>query len=98
MKRRSPVSVRRLLPFKAGGNRPTPGWKGTAIADGWVNPRPPALPATLHLTLEAYYTGCAMIGILAAQTEQPDLDWVSNLAIAQGTNTAAKIKRERKRR
>jgi hypothetical protein len=73
-------------------NSPTPGWKGTAILSGWVNPRAPAVPATLHLTLDAYYAGCALIGILAAQTEQPNIDWASETAIEQGRNIAQKVR------
>lgn len=75
--------------------RPQPGWQGH---DQFLqNPRPPAVPATLDLDLEGYYAACGAIGILAAQTRQPDLDWVVDQASKFGEKMARKIRKQRKR-
>lgn len=37
----------------------------------WANPRPPAMPTTLEITIEGYYSAAALIGFLAAQSEEP---------------------------
>lgn len=84
-------------------SRPTPGWKPrTAAADSvatpLVNPRPPAVPATLQLSLEQYYAGCGAIGILAAQGEEPDMDWIIEQSIEFGEKMAKGTRRRRHRK
>lgn len=78
-------------------DHPTPGWKGRRAETGTalVNPRPPAVPATLNLTLEEYYAAAALMGLLPAQTEQPERDWLTDEALAIGETMAAKAKARR---
>ena len=62
-----------------------------------INPRPPAVPATLALTLEEYYAGCWAIGMLAAQGEEPDMDWIIDRSLQFGERMARKALKRRKR-
>jgi hypothetical protein len=70
-----------------------PGWNGggTTLA----NPRPPAAPATLDLTLEDYFSAAALIGVLAAQRFEPDRAWASKWANDMGELMAAEAQRRR---
>jgi hypothetical protein len=54
------------------------------------NPRPPAVPATLGLTLEEYFAAAALMGLLAAQDEEFDQDWASEWALDIGAKMATK--------
>jgi hypothetical protein len=63
-----------------------------------VNPRPPAVPATLQITLDEYYAGCALVGIVAAQPEEPDKEWVCDWSLAMGDMMGAAVKMRRKKR
>lgn len=74
---------------------PTPGWKPKSGRTGFVNPRPPAVPATLHLSLDEYYAGAALMGLFAAQSEEPDPDWITDEAIDVGKRMATKIRKFR---
>lgn len=80
---------------------PTPGWKARTdhvTPTALVNPRTPAVPATLDLRLEEYFASAALIGILAAQDEEPDKEWASEWAMEQGRIMAAKAREQRKAR
>lgn len=79
--------------------KPSPGWKPRAPrATAFVNPRAPSVPATLHLSLEEYFASAALIGIIAAQGDEPDKDWASEWALEQGAIMAAKARERRARR
>lgn len=75
--------------------KPTPGWnaRGTALS----NPRPPAVPASLDLTLEEYYAAAATIGLLAAQDVEPDPEWASKWSLDYGKRMAREARRRRER-
>ena len=80
---------------------PTPGWKPRALGSGataLANPRPPAVPATLQLTLEQYYAGCGAIGMLAAQGDEPNMDWIVKRSIEFGEKMAKGTRRRRLRK
>jgi len=64
-------------------------------ASAYENPRPPALPAGVIRTLEEYYTAAALMGVIAAQGEAPELDGLTNWAIAAGEMAARKVKAKR---
>jgi hypothetical protein len=88
-------------PRRRAGNRtgkPTPGWKAHAPTPdhGLVNPRPPAVPATLALTLEQYFAACALVGLLGSQKDEPDKAWVADWACAMGS-TMARVCRKKLR-
>lgn len=76
-------------------DRTVPGWQGAPVA--LVNPRVPAVPATLDLDLEGYYTAAAVIGLLAAQKKEPDMDWALDWAVEFGEKMAKKVRKRRKR-
>jgi hypothetical protein len=77
---------------------PTPGWKPrNPFGTGFMNPRPPAVPATLELNLSEYYGGCIVIGMLAAQGAQPDMDWIMDQALENGEKMARKAMKRRQR-
>lgn len=59
---------------------------------------PPAVPATLELTLEEYYAAAAAIGLLAAQGDEPDPLWASQWALDFGTIMAAEARKRRAKR
>lgn len=60
-----------------------------------INARPPAVPATLNLTLAEYFSAAAVIGLLAAQHEEPPKDWISTWALDFGQHMAAEARRRR---
>jgi hypothetical protein len=82
------------------GSRPTPGWKGRAASPwrGWRNPRTPAVPATLDITLDEYFTATTLMGLLASQDEEPDPQWACDWSFKMGRRMAAKALDLRKRR
>jgi len=74
------------------------GWQGRRT--GLVNSRPPALPIDLahEMTLEDYYAAAALIGILAAQHEEPNHDWACQSAIDMGNRMASTVRQRKSRR
>ena len=72
-----------------------PGWKG--VTSLLLNPRPPSVTAHLELTLEDYYACGSLMGLLAAQHEEPDQAWVEEWSIRMGERMAAAIRRRRLR-
>jgi hypothetical protein len=64
---------------------------------GWRNPRTPAVPATLHLTLDEYFAAASVMGLLASQVEEPDLQWCANWSLKMGRKMASEAVRRRKR-
>lgn len=79
--------------------RPVPGWNAGLAEDTILaNPRPPAVPASLQLTLEEYYAAAATIGLLAAQKVEPDPEWASQWSLDYGQRMARKARRRRRRR
>jgi hypothetical protein len=72
---------------------PRPGWRGRATV--LVNPKPPAVPATLDLNLAEYYAAAAAMGLLAAQTEEPNKDWIAEWAMDFGVIMARKAMERR---
>jgi hypothetical protein len=74
---------------------PVAGWNtATALA----NPRTPAVPASLDLTLEEYFAAAALVGILGAQHKEPDMAWASKWASEMGVVMAAEARKRRKKR
>lgn len=75
----------------------TPGWKPRRprTATALANPRPPAAPATLDLTLEEYYAAAGAMGLLAAQGEECDPEWAAEWALKFGVKLAAKARERR---
>lgn len=81
----------------AGGSKPpTPGWKGHGRA-GWCNPRAPAVPATLDLTLDEYFAATSLMGLLASQTDEPDQRWCCTWSFKMGRTMAAEARRRRRK-
>lgn len=77
----------------------TPGWKAHRHRSAaFANPRPPAVPATLEITLEEYYAAAAAMGLLAAQSEECDPEWASEWALNFGAVMAARARERRKKR
>jgi hypothetical protein len=74
---------------------PRAGWK-SAAAFGWSNPRPPAVPATLQLSIDEYFAAASLIGLLSAQTEEPNQRWVCDWSFKMG-RTMAKAARKQRR-
>lgn len=74
--------------------RPVPGWNARTP---FVNPRAPAVPATLDINLEEYYTAAALIGILCAQGNEPDMDWAADWSEKMGAKMAARSRKRRRR-
>ena len=66
---------------------PIRGWQGRGAT--LTNPRPPAVPATLMLSIEEYYAAAALMGLLAAQEGEPDMDWCAEWAWKMGRQLAA---------
>jgi len=107
MKRQSSPSKRtalRLVARRSGAGaagtrkRPTPGWKGlNAVRIGWRNPRTPGVPATLDLTLDEYFTATSLMGLLASQGEEPDLQWCRDWSFKMGRAMAVEARRRRRR-
>lgn len=78
---------------------PTRGWTSEPPRQrmAWMNPRTPAVPASLDLNHEEYYAGAALVGIVSAQTAEPAPEWVSELAFKIGQRMAAEAQRRRKK-
>lgn len=74
---------------------PLAGWNSRSPLK---NPRPPAAPATLDITLEEYYAAAGVIGLLSAQLQEPDPDWASDWALDFGKRMAAKSRKRRKQK
>ncbi len=74
-------------------DEPRPGWRGWEPESGVTNPRPPTVPATLHLNLEQYYTACALIGLLSSQASEPNREWVANWSCDVGQAVALEAKK-----
>lgn len=74
---------------------PLAGWNSRSQ---FSNPRPPAVPATLEITLEEYYEAAGVIGLLSAQLQEPDPDWASDWALDFGKRMAAKARKRRKQK
>lgn len=75
------------------GHAPLP-WRERAAHAATVNPRPPTLPTGVITSLEEYYAACAVIGMLAALTDEPDTD----SAVAWSCDFGEKMAREARRR
>lgn len=76
---------------------PTPGWKQSlAVASGWRNPRTPSVPATLELNLEEYFAATSLMGLLAAQSEEPDKRWCCTWSFAMGQRMASEARKRRR--
>lgn len=76
---------------------PEPGWGGRAETTELRNPRPPAVPASLQLTLAEYFTAAAAIGLLSAQPSEPDRDWLLDKAFDYGDEMARRAEARRRR-
>ncbi len=92
------------LPRRAGDGagarkKPTPGWKGyAAMRHGWRNPRTPAVPATLDITLDEYFAAASVMGLLASQVEEPDPQWCADWSFRMGRTMAAEAQRRRRKK
>jgi hypothetical protein len=76
--------------------RPAQGWNTRTALQ---NPRPPAAPASLDLTLEQYFAAAAVMGLLSAQIDEPEPEWACEWSLKFGeTMAAAARKRQRKGR
>lgn len=75
---------------------PSPGWNARTQPTPLQNPRPPAVPASLDLTLEEYYTATALMGILSAQEHEPDIEWAAKWAADMGAAQAREMRKRRK--
>lgn len=74
---------------------PQPGWKGRSRTQ-LKNPRPPAVPATLDITLGEYFAAAATMGLLASQAEEPDREWAQEWSLDYGYEMAKRARRRRK--
>ena len=105
-----PIALALARPPRAGAGtaapvrkatRPTPGWKGRralhAQTAGWRNPRPPAVPATLDLRLEEYFAAASVMGLIAAQLDEPDQKWCTDWSFRMGRRMALEARRRRRR-
>ncbi len=70
-----------------------PGWRGRQEQTSVTNPKPPTVPATLHINLEQYYTACALIGLLSSQASEPNREWVANWSCDVGQAVAVEAKK-----
>ncbi len=48
------------------------------------------MPATLELSRADYFSACALIGALAAQKTEPDIEWTMDWAVKVGAAMAKK--------
>lgn len=87
-----------VRPRRARSQEPPPGWNGIDGLVPLVNPRAPSVPAGLIRNLREYYTGCVVIGAVAAQTKQPNKRWLTNWAMAQGEDLARQVERRWRRK
>jgi hypothetical protein len=74
---------------------PVSGWN---TKQALANPRPPAVPASLDLTIEEYFAAAGAIGLLAAQLDEPDPVWAAKWALEFGITMAAMARTQRLRR
>lgn len=76
-------------------DRPVNGWRGRPA---FVNPRSPAVTARLaqELTLEGYFAAAALMGLIAAQEEEPDPAWVEEWTMKMGIRMAAAERRRQR--
>lgn len=72
--------------------RPVRGWNSRVQMQ---NPRPPAAPASLDLTLEEYYAAAGAMGVLSAQIDEPDPTWVCEWSLDFGEMMARAARRRR---
>ncbi len=70
-------------------------WKRTLHpVEGWntrialANPRPPAVPTGLDLTIEEYFAAAGAIGLLSAQLDEPDPAWAAKWSLEFGARMA----------
>jgi hypothetical protein len=76
---------------------PTPGWKAfSAMRLGWRNPRTPAVPATLDLTLDEYFAATSLMGLLASQAQEPNQRWCCDWSFKMGHTMAREARRRRR--
>lgn len=66
--------------------------------DQWNGSQRRTTHAPLELTLEDYYTGLALTGVLAAQTVEPDEDWLCRVTERIGLRMAESSRKRRARR
>jgi hypothetical protein len=79
--------------------RPAAGWKARVVArPPFVNPRPPSVPSTMDLRLDEYFAGAALIGVLASQGEEPDVEWACQWAWDMGHKMARQAVKRRNTR
>jgi hypothetical protein len=76
------------------GVPPVAGWN---LRTALENPRPPAVPASLDLTLDEYYAAAGAMGLLAAQLDAPDAEWAASWALDFGKVMADEARRRRLR-
>jgi len=70
----------------------TAGWQASTARFGWANPRPPAAPVHLHLTLDEYFAAAALMGLLASQGDEPDKEWVAEWSQQMGRQLARRFR------
>jgi hypothetical protein len=98
---KTPTMPPRKRPVRSGAGgggtrKPTPGWKGLGtVRLGWRNPRTPAVPATLNLTLDEYFAAATVMGLLASQIEEPDPQWCCDWSFKMGRTMAREAHRRR---
>ena len=90
-----PVAKPRARVLTWGSATPVAGWN---TSTAFSNPRTPAVPASLDLTLEEYFAAAALVGILGAQQKEPDMAWASKWANEMGATMAAEARKRRRRR
>lgn len=73
--------------------QPVRGWNSRMQMQ---NPRPPAAPASLDLSLEEYFAAAGAMGLLSAQLEEPDAEWALNWSLDFGERMAREAERRRK--
>jgi hypothetical protein len=64
---------------------------------GWRNPRTPAVPATLDITLDEYFTAASIMGLLASQVAEPDRQWCCDWSFKMGRTMAREAARRRRK-
>lgn len=77
---------------------PAPGWNARPERTELQNPRPPAVPGTLNLTLNEYYAATALMGLLSAQHKEPEMKWAAAWSHDMGDAMATEARKRRKRR
>lgn len=89
-------SAAAALPWRQ--ERPVAGWNAREVRTGLQNPRTPAVPASLELSLEEYYAAAALVGLLSAQEKEPDIEWAAQWAHEMGVTMAAESRKRRRKR